>query len=183
MKKISCNIICDLIPLVKDRVASRESEDMVKDHIEDCEACREEFETFESIDLADLSLEDEKIIHSIKRNVFITQMTILILGAIIGVALTGSMGQFYNFIIMPIMGGISLIALKDRWYMGFIGVFVLSYLGQIIYFMVTDEFSWEILYGAMFYGIIYISLMALGMIIFILIRFAFGKGSDRYEKE
>lgn len=182
MKPISCNIICDLIPLVKDGVASKESEEMVLDHIENCEFCRKQFKSSESLEFEDSTLEDKKIIYSIKRNIFITQMTILVVGAIVGVAITGTMGQFYNFIIMPVLGALSLLVLKDRWHLGFIAVFVLSYIGQIIYFLLDTGFSWGILYGASIYGMIYICLMALGVVILELLRFAFGRENED-EKE
>lgn len=185
LKDIACNIICDLIPLVKDHVASKESEEMVMDHIEDCQSCHKEFQRFESyetMDSMDSTVEDKRILSSIRRNIFISQMTILTLGAIVGVAITGTMGQFYNFIIMPILGALSLIVLKDRWHLGFVAVFVLSYIGQIIYFLLESEFHWAMLYGASIYGFIYISLMALGIVIFKLLKFAFGRGSGGHEE-
>ncbi|NLJ78730.1 MAG: hypothetical protein GX329_05145 [Tissierellia bacterium] len=182
MKEVSCDIICDLIPLVRDGVANRDSVDMVMGHIEDCEACRQEFDALNPMELDGLSIEDENIIASIKRNIFITQMAVLILGAIIGVALTGSMGQFYNFIIMPILGGLSIKVLRGRWHIGFIAVFVLSYVGQVLYFIITNQFTWGVLYGSAIYGMFYISLMALGVVIFGLLRFAFGGEGDKNEE-
>lgn len=182
MKDVSCNTICDLIPLVRDGVASKDSINMVFKHMEHCEICRKEFETFKSTDLKSLSAGDENIINTIRRNILITQVIILMLGAIIGVALTGSMGQFYNFIIMPILGALSIRALKDRWYIAFISVFVLSYIGQVLYFIITNQFSWGVLYGSMFYGVVYIVLMTLGVIIFKLLKFALGGEENNREE-
>ena len=44
--KISCDVILDLIPLVKDGVASDDSSTIVKEHIKNCESCRAEFDIF-----------------------------------------------------------------------------------------------------------------------------------------
>ena len=40
--KISCEIIKDLLPLYHDSVCSRESKDMVDEHLSYCNNCREE---------------------------------------------------------------------------------------------------------------------------------------------
>ena len=110
--KISCDVILDLIPLVKDGVASEESTSIVNEHIKNCERCKTEFDIIEATRVDQPSIKDKKIISAIKRSVFITQFAILIIGTIIGVALTDSMDMFYNFIIMPVIGGVSLSALK-----------------------------------------------------------------------
>ena len=42
MEKIDCNIIRDLLPLYEDSVASQETQELVRTHLADCPACREE---------------------------------------------------------------------------------------------------------------------------------------------
>lgn len=42
MEKIDCNIIRDLLPLYEDNVASQETQELVRTHLVDCPACREE---------------------------------------------------------------------------------------------------------------------------------------------
>lgn len=42
MKKISCNIIRDILPLYLDDVVSDETKQMVEDHLQSCASCREE---------------------------------------------------------------------------------------------------------------------------------------------
>ena len=42
MEKIDCNIIRDLLPLYEDNVASQETQELVRGHLADCPACREE---------------------------------------------------------------------------------------------------------------------------------------------
>ncbi|WMM26420.1 hypothetical protein RBU61_07045 [Tissierella sp. MB52-C2] len=176
MKNISCNIILDLIPLVKDGVASEDSQKIVNNHIKNCSNCKAEFEVFEDVYLEQKSINDKKIIANIKKNIFITQIFILAIGTIGGIALTNSMAMFYNFIIMPIVGGLSFIVLKRRWYIAAISVFILSYLWQTIVWIIESGLDWMMLYDSLFYSIIYTSLIALGVIIAMLLKFAFGRG-------
>ena len=42
MKKISCNIIKDVLPLYLDGVVSEDTRQMVEEHLETCESCRKE---------------------------------------------------------------------------------------------------------------------------------------------
>lgn len=48
MKKISCDVIRDLLPLYKDNVCSDASKDMVEEHLTDCESCREYYEQMDA---------------------------------------------------------------------------------------------------------------------------------------
>lgn len=42
MKEVSCEVIRDLLPLYEDGAASGESQALVREHLKDCPACREE---------------------------------------------------------------------------------------------------------------------------------------------
>lgn len=42
MKETSCNVIRDLLPLYEDGAVSEETADLVRSHLKDCPACREE---------------------------------------------------------------------------------------------------------------------------------------------
>lgn len=172
---ISCNVILDLIPLVKDGIASHDSTIIINEHIKSCESCKAEFEIFESTRIEQPLIKDEKIIFAIKRSIFITQMIILMTGAIIGVALSNSMGMFYNFIIMPLIGGIGLTAFKKKWYLSPLAIFVLTYLWQTIMGIVSGGFDWIALSSGLFYSTIYTILVCLGVIVVMLFKFAFRK--------
>jgi len=177
---ISCDVILDLIPLVKDQVASEDSSTIVKEHIKSCELCKAEFEAFETNKLIQPSIKDEKIILAIKRSIFITRTIILIAGGILGVALTNSMGMFYNLIIMPSVGAISFIIFKKKWYLTAIGIFLITYLWQIILGISDEGFHWSGLYYGLYYSVIYIVLIGIGVVIAILLKFAFKKeGSEK----
>lgn len=176
--KLPCGVISDLIPLVKDGVANEESKNIVKEHIKICDSCKNEFEMFESINIQQQFIRDTKVLSAIKRSIFITQIAVLVVGAIIGIGLTGTMGMFYNFMIMPIIGIISFITLKKRSYITLISIFVLTYVWQIIDLMIETKgkISWWILQsGLVVYSLIYTGLVALGIIIAMLLGFAFRK--------
>lgn len=174
--KIPCNTILDLIPLVKDGVASEDSTSIVQEHIKNCQDCKAEFDLFETNNIEKPTVKDEKIISAIKRSFFITQLAVLFVGAIIGIALTDSMGMFYNFIIMPIIGGISLVAFKRKWYIAPIAVFAITYIWQTIIDITSYGFSWVALYEEVFISTIYAGLVVLGVIIAMLLKFTFKRG-------
>lgn len=44
MKEINCNIIRDLLPLYEDGAVSEDTAQLVREHLEGCPACREEYE-------------------------------------------------------------------------------------------------------------------------------------------
>ncbi|MDF2673379.1 MAG: hypothetical protein K0R09_1644 [Clostridiales bacterium] len=175
MLNISCNIILDLIPLVKDGVASIDSTNLVNEHVKSCESCKAEFDSFENICIETPSIKDEKIIFDIKRSIFITQVIILISGAIVGVALSNSMNMFYNFIIMPITGAISFITFNRKCYLAVIAVFILSFTWISVGEIISGGFRWTALYGGLFFSLIYALLIGIGVVIAILLKFAFKK--------
>lgn len=172
---ISCNVILDLIPLVKDGVASEDSNKIVKNHIKCCDKCKSEFETLEIINPSQSTIKDKKIIFNMKRSIFVTQLIILISGGFLGIALSNSIGMFYNFIIMPIIGGVSFIAFKKKWYLAPLAIFILSFLYQTIIEIATGSFEWFFLYDGLYYSVIYTVLVLLGIVIAKLLQFTFKK--------
>lgn len=180
--KLPCDVILDLIPLVKDDVASEESTNIVKEHTKMCHSCKNEFEGFECINLENQSIKDEKILLNIKRSIFISQVAVLIIGAIIGIGLTNTMGMFYNFIIMPAIGGLAFITLK-KYHIVLAGIFILTYIWQVMVLIIeTRAFSWWILQAGIIHSLIYTGLVLLGIIIAKLINYALGKEGVENEK-
>lgn len=176
MKDVSCKTIEDLIPLIEDGVASDESVELVKNHIKTCQSCKEQFSSGEATTLKETSIDDEKIIRSIKRSVLNIQRLSLVFGVIIGVGLTYTVGMFYNIAIMPLLGAISYVSLDRKWYLTPLAIVVLSYIWQITESIIIGYFSWGILYGALTMTIIYGGLAILGVLIAFLIKFALSKG-------
>ena len=80
-----CNVILDLIPLVKDNVASEESIKLVQEHLNSCENCKLEFESYASPTRT--GIDDRRVVSSIKKKLFLITSVILLIGAFIGMAL------------------------------------------------------------------------------------------------
>ncbi|MGI5852404.1 MAG: zf-HC2 domain-containing protein, partial [Caldicoprobacterales bacterium] len=63
----SCQVCRDLIPLVKDNVASEESRKLVLEHIRQCGACKDEYENgYGTLP----EMDDERVLQKIKRRLF-----------------------------------------------------------------------------------------------------------------
>lgn len=177
---LKCPIISDLIPLVKDGVASENSRKLVFAHIQECESCKKEYELFHS-NGREVVLKDETIIRAMKRTVWFTQLVVLFVGACIGIAFTNSIEMFYNFIIMPCIGVLSYIRLKKKAYLAALVVFILTYVWQTIS-LLSEASSWDVLIlgGAFIYSAIYAALVLFGVAIAFLLGYAFNeKGYKR----
>lgn len=171
--KVSCDVILDLIPLVKDQAASEDSEDLVLEHIGSCEKCKTEFENYGGV--APKKLDDEKIISSMKKSLFFTGLTLLILGALVGVALSNSFGMFYNFILMPVVGGLGYLIFKKQWYLAPLGILAMSYLWLFVNAVIEGGFSRWAFYSPIYLSGIYTFLVLIGAVIAKLLEFAFKK--------
>jgi predicted anti-sigma-YlaC factor YlaD len=85
---ISCNVISDLIPLVKDKVASEESSRLVLEHIMSCEKCRLEFEGCDVP--ATTGVDDRKVVSSIKKRLLFGASSLFLIGGIIGMTVNNN---------------------------------------------------------------------------------------------
>lgn len=101
MHEISCEICRDLIPLVRDGVASPDSREAVLAHLETCPECSGIFR-------GELPLEYRgeqafgKLIHKIR----LFAAMLLMFGILFGISLTAGSGLFYNVVLMPVIGAV-----------------------------------------------------------------------------
>lgn len=172
MNKISCDICMDLIPLVNDQVASQESGKAVLAHIKDCESCRGFSETGQ-MDKEEMN--DNRLLLKIRKQLYLAGVIAIIIGAILGTALTDGIGLFYNILIMPIIGVIGYLLLRKKSYYVPLILFAFIYVWLFIKYLVEGiAFS-----GAMimpfYWAFIYTGLCALGLVIGFLLKIAFGK--------
>ena len=176
-KNISCDVCLDLMPLVHDNVASYDSNTLVYEHIKNCNSCKAEFEN--STMICKNSIDDKKIINSIKKNLLLTGLLFTVFGALIGIFLSNSFAMFYNFLIMPIVGGCAYFTLKKKWYLAPIGIFVLSYIWIFIQHIfdgiLSSGLKIEVFLAPMFLSSIYTGLTILGVLIAMLLKFALRK--------
>ncbi|HHY14314.1 MAG TPA: zf-HC2 domain-containing protein [Thermoanaerobacterales bacterium] len=182
MIKISCDVCLDLIPLVKDNVASKDSINLVKEHISECKSCRIQFDgEIETLP----EMDDKQVLLKIRNRIFIMAISAIIIGALIGIGLTEGPGLFYNILIMPLIGAIAYFTLNGRSYYFPIGLFILSYFWILIKYTFDGTFTnagiLSVFIAPIFWSLIYAGLSLLGIIIAFLLKFAFRKESD-YEE-
>ena len=101
MNEISCNLCMDLIPLVRDGVASEDSVQAVRNHIAHCEVCRELLTSFPPP-----PADTEKTFEKLHRRLQLSSAMLMMFGIFFGLSLTAGSGLFYNTLIMPIIGAL-----------------------------------------------------------------------------
>ncbi len=101
MNEISCDICMDLIPLVKDGIASEDSQRAVELHIKDCETCRALF----GGEMPPV-VNAEKVFVKVKRQTQMLAVMLMMFGIFFGLSLTGGSDIFYNVLIMPVIGAL-----------------------------------------------------------------------------
>lgn len=115
MSEINCNICRDLLPLVQDGVASPESEELVREHIEKCGECKAMF--------GNIPVNNEKApekppvtkgLKSAKRYLTVVYAAVMLLGLYVGLSLTGNEDLFFNTLIMPVAGALGYLAFRVR---------------------------------------------------------------------
>jgi len=168
-KPITCDICRDLIPLVRDGVASADSETAVREHIKDCKECNMLFDE-KDVPAADST----KTMLKVKRRLDRIYTALTVLAIYCGLTLTAGQDLFYNCLIMPIAGVFGYLAF--RWKALFtvpavvavlsVVTNALGFLGDAEQFDILTALSWALIY----------SLFALvGIIIAILLHFVFKK--------
>jgi len=85
---ISCDVISDLIPLVKDNVASEDSIKLVSEHLTSCEKCKLEFESY-TLPIR-TEFDDRRVVASIKKKLLFGVSALLLIGGTIGMALNNN---------------------------------------------------------------------------------------------
>ncbi|MBR2894456.1 MAG: zf-HC2 domain-containing protein [Oscillospiraceae bacterium] len=109
MNEISCDLCMDLMPLVKDGVASEDSVTAVKNHILSCENCRSLFN-----DDAPPPVDTDTSFEKFYRRWQLFSAMVMMFGIFFGLSLTASSGIFYNTLIMPVIGALGYIIFRKR---------------------------------------------------------------------
>ncbi|MBP3579504.1 MAG: zf-HC2 domain-containing protein [Lachnospiraceae bacterium] len=108
MNNISCDICKDLLPLVKDGIASEDSVRAVKEHLKECEICRDLYEN-EITEINEETPDLEQELGKLKRHIQIFSAMLLMFGVFFGLSLTASEEMFYNSLIMPVIGALGYV--------------------------------------------------------------------------
>lgn len=190
--EITCDVCRDLIPLVVDGVASEDSEKLVEGHTAHCEACRAYMQEGGPVDLP--NPDDIKILNRLKRRMTVSALVFAVIGAVLCLALRFSV---YLMWWMPVLGMLSYLLARKRWWLVPAGVGVLAFLGNFgwnIWETMRYADGWTVVRNSLFWmlqsslyqGILYLALVALGVWVAALLHFAFrglhlhrGKGEQR----
>lgn len=176
MNKINCDICLDLIPLVIDNIASEDSRLAVIDHINECNDCKEfyELENYEQP-----VMDDTRVIYKIKKQLYLAGLITIVVGAVLGVALTDGMGIFYNILIMPTIGVLGYFVIPKKSYYIPLTLFVFVYIWLLIKTIaegwLTGGSFILVMLNPLSWAFIYSGLCILGIIIGFLLKIAFKK--------
>lgn len=107
MNDITCGLCMDLIPLVRDGIASGDSIEAVERHVKSCAACRALYGGD-----APPVINVDRALHKWRRQTRSFSLMLLMFGMFFGLSLTAGAGQFYNTLIMPVIGGLGYVLFR-----------------------------------------------------------------------
>ena len=104
-------VVQDLMPLVRDGVASPESEALVKAHIETCASCRALWDALPAAQAQPALPDDDAVLHKVKARVSLWLLLVVVIGLMLGMAIMNS-GRAIGliFVIFPLTCGVA------RWF-------------------------------------------------------------------
>jgi len=105
--EITCGLCMDLMPLVRDGLASGESREAVERHVRSCAACRALYGGG-----APPAVSTDRALAKLKRRLRFFALMLLLFGMFFGLSLTAGAGQFYNTLIMPVIGVLGYILFR-----------------------------------------------------------------------
>ena len=124
--------------------------------------------------MPDETLDRRLVETSVRKAFFFVGMALLLIGAAVGVALTDSMGMFYNFILMPGVGMLGYWLFRGKSFFVPLGIFLLSYLYQI---------PGTGFVAPLFMSVLYTLFRGLGLGIGFLLDYAFAKEGTEMKKK
>lgn len=176
--EFTCDICRDLIPLVKDGVASADSKAAVKRHIGNCSGCAAIFDERSASEMPEMSKTvPNKVFLRAKRWLTFVYAAVLLLGVFYAVRFTGSREMFISWLIMPFIGVFGYLFF--RWRTAYIlpPALLIPLILMNENVLLNDGRRFEdmiILEWALFYYLLALA----GMIITALLRFAFGRSDS-----
>ena len=185
MSKISCEVCLDLMPLIKDDVASNDSKTLVLEHIAECENCKILYES--TCEKNKISSDEKRITKNIRKNILFFTITLLLMGFSWAMILMDTMNKFYNSLIIPAIGLLGYLLLKNKAYYSVLAVALPTFIFDFIYCWndmgklnsLIEKIKISAMKG-LFYGLIYTFFCCIGVLIGWLFSYAFKK-EDKYE--
>ncbi len=170
MNELTCDICKDLIPLVEDGVASKNSKEAVERHIKSCEACAE---LFEGVKISDSNI--NRFFLRFRRKLRICLILTMLSGICFGVACGIKDGGVYiiaNVIMMPVIGILSFFVFRWKALVYVPPLIFAAFL--LINALVSGVNSYSFDMVAML-SLVFSAAAVAGILIAGLLKFAFGK--------
>ena len=164
-REISCDVCRDLIPLVRDEVASADSIALVERHVAYCPACRAELGNITPAPAPS----DNSVIQKLRRAISLRAAALVGLGTVLGLSLQWDETFVYNLAIMPAVGAVLYLFCGKKWYCG---PCILAMVGSMYQLVALGR---DAIGLAVWIGFSYGLLALLGGGIAALFRYAFGK--------
>ena len=173
MNKITCDMCMDLMPLVKDGIASEDSKCAVKEHLGHCESCRKRY-SGELTDHSSVNVDLELELGKLKRKMQTFSAMLMMFGVFFGLSLTASNEMFYNSLIMPVVGALGYVIF--RWKAVYQVPLLLLALQFVVNFLgMTRGMEYMPVMGVVMWVGIYSIFVELGVLVAGLLHFAFRK--------
>ena len=169
MNKISCDLCMDLIPLVKDGVASEDSKAAVARHIASCEACAALYN-------GDIPppVDVKRSFEKFRRRMQLSSAMLMMFGIFFGLSLTASSELFYNTLIMPIIGALGYYIFRWKALYRVPVLLLITHFTTNLFGMVRGVEHLD-LYSLLMWTFLYSIFATLGAIVAWLLHFAFRK--------
>lgn len=169
MTEISCDICMDLVPLVRDGLASEDSRNAVLAHTAHCDACRALLG--EDIPAPDRQNDSAA---RIRRRLRGLELILLVCGILFGLSLTAGSNLFYNALLMPVIGGLGYVIFRGYAALILPGMlFILHLAGNFAAYLRGVEYL--DLWSLVLWTALYALFAAVGVFIACLLHFAFRK--------
>ncbi|AET67929.1 hypothetical protein Desor_2340 [Desulfosporosinus orientis DSM 765] len=176
MNQISCNVCMDLMPLVKDGIASEESCALVMKHIETCEHCAK---ALGGKTAANAAMDDVVVLIKLKKQFTLFLISVIFAGTLIGMVLSDGMSMFYNALIMPAIGGFGYMLFKKKSYFVPLGLFLFSFvwvsIREIVKGFLTYSTVVDLIIMSAWWSGVFAAFSAVGVLIAGLLYYAFKK--------
>lgn len=181
---LPCDICRDLLPLVRDGVASEASRRAVEDHVAHCEACRQLW----GEEALPPPLHREQVLGRIRRRLYAWQGAMTAAGLILGMVLANTGRAGYNILLLPVLGAAVqwLSPRRARWLPLLVwGLIMAVTLCPNAHYLLgcLAEGDWynffAILGLSVLYGLLLGALCALGTLAAALFRYALRKEESR----
>lgn len=169
INEITCGLCMDLMPLVRDGLASDDSREAVEQHVRSCAACHALY----SGD-APPAVSPDRAFAKLKRRLRFFSLMLLAFGVFFGLSLTAGAGQFYNTLIMPVIGALGYILFRWKAVYGVPLLLLLTHSAMNLLRLTAEAEQLDA--GALFLWTALYSIFALtGVLIAGLLHYAFRK--------